>query len=137
MLSQNQQVRNDFFGYRQYSALAKHIKPFLKNKLNRKDISVLTIRTFSFYFYLRPYWYLLVKSVKVFIVCLSVWNKLNWKDVSVLTIRTFLFYFCIRPYWYLLVKSVEVFIVCFSVCASSFVLLSTSFSLTFHLFWEI
>ena len=26
-LSQNQLVRNDFFGYRQCKALAKHIKP--------------------------------------------------------------------------------------------------------------
>ena len=26
--SQNHRVRNDFFGYRRYEALAKHIKPF-------------------------------------------------------------------------------------------------------------
>ena len=31
LLSQNQQVRNDFFGYRRYEALVKHIKPFRKN----------------------------------------------------------------------------------------------------------
>ena len=31
LLSQNQRVRNDFFGYRRYEALAKHIKTFLKN----------------------------------------------------------------------------------------------------------
>ena len=31
LLSQNQRVRNDFLGYRRYEALAKHIKPFLKN----------------------------------------------------------------------------------------------------------
>ena len=31
LLSQNQQVRIDFLGYIQYEALAKHIKPFLKN----------------------------------------------------------------------------------------------------------
>ena len=31
LLSQNQRVRNDFFGYRRYEALAKHMKPFLKN----------------------------------------------------------------------------------------------------------
>ena len=27
LLSQNQRVRNDFFGYRQCEALAKHMKP--------------------------------------------------------------------------------------------------------------
>ena len=31
LLSQNQQVRNDFSGYRWYKALAKHIKHFLQN----------------------------------------------------------------------------------------------------------
>ena len=31
LLFQNQRVRNDSFGYRRYEALAKHIKPFLKN----------------------------------------------------------------------------------------------------------
>ena len=31
MLSQNQQVRNDFFGNRRCEALTEHIKPFLKN----------------------------------------------------------------------------------------------------------
>ena len=31
LLSQNQQVRIDFLGYRRYEALAKYIKPFLKN----------------------------------------------------------------------------------------------------------
>ena len=36
LLSQNQLVRNDFFGYRQYDALAKHIKPFLKKKIKMK-----------------------------------------------------------------------------------------------------
>ena len=30
LLSQNQPVRIDFLGYKQYEALAKHIKPFLK-----------------------------------------------------------------------------------------------------------
>ena len=33
LLSQNQQARNDFSGYRQYEVLAKHIKPFLKKAL--------------------------------------------------------------------------------------------------------
>ena len=27
LLSQNQRVRNGFFGYRRYEALAKHVKP--------------------------------------------------------------------------------------------------------------
>ena len=31
LLSQNQLLRNDFFGYRRYEALTQHIKPFLKN----------------------------------------------------------------------------------------------------------
>ena len=31
LLSQNQGVRNNFFGYRRYEALAKHIKPFRQN----------------------------------------------------------------------------------------------------------
>ena len=39
LLSQNQRVRNDFFGYRRYEALAKHISPFLKKTLKWKDIS--------------------------------------------------------------------------------------------------
>ena len=30
LLSQNQRVRNDFFDYRRYEALAKDVKPFLK-----------------------------------------------------------------------------------------------------------
>ena len=30
LLSQNQHVRSDFFGYRRYEALAKHIKPFFQ-----------------------------------------------------------------------------------------------------------
>ena len=30
LLSQNQQVRTDFSGYRRYEVLAKHIKPFTK-----------------------------------------------------------------------------------------------------------
>ena len=30
LLSQNQRVTNDFFGYRRYEAQAKHIEPFLK-----------------------------------------------------------------------------------------------------------
>ena len=30
LLSQKQRVRNDFFGYRWYKALATYIKPFLK-----------------------------------------------------------------------------------------------------------
>ena len=38
LLSQNQHVRNDFFGYRRYEALAKHTKPFLKkHKTERKS----------------------------------------------------------------------------------------------------
>ena len=43
LLSQNQQVRNDFFGYRWYETLARHIKPFLKKALKWKDISVQTM----------------------------------------------------------------------------------------------
>ena len=35
-LSQNQRVRNDFFGYRRYEALSKHIKPFLKKRYSEK-----------------------------------------------------------------------------------------------------
>ena len=31
LLSQNQQLRIGFLGYRQCGALAKHIKPFVKN----------------------------------------------------------------------------------------------------------
>ena len=31
LLSQNQRVRNEFFSYRWYEALAKHIKPFKKH----------------------------------------------------------------------------------------------------------
>ena len=31
LLSQKQQVRNDFFGYGQYESLANHVKPFLKS----------------------------------------------------------------------------------------------------------
>ena len=42
LLSQNQLVRNDFFGYRRHEALAKHIKPFLKKTLKRKDVSAPT-----------------------------------------------------------------------------------------------
>ena len=30
LLSENQLVRIDFFGYRWYEAMVKHIKPFLK-----------------------------------------------------------------------------------------------------------
>ena len=30
LLFQNQQVRNDVFGYRRYETLAKHLKPFSK-----------------------------------------------------------------------------------------------------------
>ena len=36
LLSQNQQVRNEFFGYRWYKPLAKHIKPFLKKYYSEK-----------------------------------------------------------------------------------------------------
>ena len=32
LLSQNQVVRNEIFGYGRYEALAKHIKPFLKKQ---------------------------------------------------------------------------------------------------------
>ena len=32
LLSQNQQVKIEFFGYRRYEALAKHIKPFFLKK---------------------------------------------------------------------------------------------------------
>ena len=35
LLSQNQRVRNDFFGYRRHETLAKHIKPFLKKQSER------------------------------------------------------------------------------------------------------
>ena len=35
-MSQNQRVRNDFFGYRRYEVLAKHIKPFLKKNIKGK-----------------------------------------------------------------------------------------------------
>ena len=31
LLSLNKQIRNDFFGYRLFQALAKHFKPFLKD----------------------------------------------------------------------------------------------------------
>ena len=31
LLSQTHRVRNDFFGYKRYEALAQHIKSFLKN----------------------------------------------------------------------------------------------------------
>ena len=38
LLSQNQWVRNDFFGYRWYEAVAKHIKLFITNiKLQRRQ----------------------------------------------------------------------------------------------------
>ena len=47
--------------------------------------------------------------------------------------HTLAFYFCLWPTLYLPVKSVELFILCLSTCASSFVQLSASFSLTFHL----
>ena len=30
LFSRNQRVRNDVFGFRQYEALVKHIKPFFK-----------------------------------------------------------------------------------------------------------
>ena len=33
LLSENQRVRNDFFGYRRYEALAKHVKAFFKKTL--------------------------------------------------------------------------------------------------------
>ena len=36
LLSQNQQVRNDFSGYRGYEALAKHIKPFFTKHLSER-----------------------------------------------------------------------------------------------------
>ena len=42
LLSHNQRVRNEIFGYRRYDALAKHIKPFLKN-IKSKDGSAQTI----------------------------------------------------------------------------------------------
>ena len=43
LLSQNEQVRNDFFGFR-YEALAKDIKKiFFKKTLKWKDVSALTI----------------------------------------------------------------------------------------------
>ena len=44
LLFQNQRVRNDFFGYRRYEALAKHIKPFFKKTLKLKDVSARTIK---------------------------------------------------------------------------------------------
>ena len=33
LLSQNQRVRNDFFGYRQYEGLAKYSQTFLRKTL--------------------------------------------------------------------------------------------------------
>ena len=42
-LPQSQQARNDFFGYRWYEVLAKHIKLFLKKALKRKDLSSVTM----------------------------------------------------------------------------------------------
>ena len=33
LLSENQRVRNDFFGYRRHEALAKHVKAFFKKAL--------------------------------------------------------------------------------------------------------
>ena len=44
LLSQNQRVRIDFLGYRQYEALAKHIKPFFYQTLKRKEVSAPTIK---------------------------------------------------------------------------------------------
>ena len=38
LLSLNQRVRNDFFGYRRYKALAKHINPFLKKTLKGQNV---------------------------------------------------------------------------------------------------
>ena len=39
LLSQNQRVRNDFFGYRRYETLAKHIKPFFtKHQSERTSV---------------------------------------------------------------------------------------------------
>ena len=35
LLSQNQRVKNDFFGYRQYYALAKRINLFLRKHLRK------------------------------------------------------------------------------------------------------
>ena len=43
LLFQNQQVRNDTFGYKRYEALVKYIKPFLKKTLKWKDVSARTI----------------------------------------------------------------------------------------------
>ena len=57
LLSQNQRVRNDFFGYRWYWTLAKHIKPFLRKTLNWKNVIALTLAFFMKYFWL----YLLTK----------------------------------------------------------------------------
>lgn len=36
LLSQNQRVRNDLFGYRGYKTLAKHIKRFFQKHMNVK-----------------------------------------------------------------------------------------------------
>ena len=36
LLSQNQRVRNYFFGYRRYVALGKHIKSFFKKNIKLK-----------------------------------------------------------------------------------------------------
>ena len=49
LLSQNQGVRNYYFGYSKYEALAKHIKS-LKKTLKWMDVSVLTIKRFSLVF---------------------------------------------------------------------------------------
>ena len=35
---QNQRVRNDFFGYRRYEELAKHMKPFFKKQSKRTSV---------------------------------------------------------------------------------------------------
>ena len=43
LLSQNQRVRNDFFGYRQYEGLAKYSQTFLRKTLRWKDTSARTI----------------------------------------------------------------------------------------------
>ena len=42
LLCQNQRVRNNFFGYTRYEALAEHTKPFFKKTLKWKDVSART-----------------------------------------------------------------------------------------------
>ena len=42
LLPQNQRVRNGLFGYRQYWAPVKHIKPLKKNKQNLNETGTIS-----------------------------------------------------------------------------------------------